>query len=217
MSIRSLAIIAAVAVAGSSHALGLYNYNLDNPGLTTPSVVQYLSINPQGNVDISVNMGATQTVTAGAMHFLIDGNPVSGMCVDLENNASTSAQNYNKTDYRGQIGWLIHQLPGANTNDLAAGLQVAIWEIAYDHAGGNSPVNANLAAGNFRVMNASAGIMTAATNYLAGVGIGNLLEYRRFHSDQYQDYIVAVPEPGTILGLAFGAAALVARRRQRKA
>lgn len=213
--LKALSILAIAAVAGSSQALGLYNYGLDTPTNTTNATVKFNSVNPQASVTVKVNGGANQTFNAGVMNLTVNGQAKKGFCVDLEQNANGNNQNYNQTDYFGQLGALVSQLTGSLTNDQAAGLQIAIWELAYDHIGGNTPVNVNLAAGNFILVSTTAGATTAAQNYLAALGANSAGNYRRWYSDTYQDYIESIPEPGTILALGMGAAALAARRRRK--
>ncbi|MBS1717333.1 MAG: PEP-CTERM sorting domain-containing protein [Armatimonadetes bacterium] len=97
----------------------------------------------------------------------------------------------------------------ANTNDKAAGLQLAVWEAVYDDG-----VSFNTGSGSFKVTNASSGVLSAASTYYAMKnGNGNAI-YIQAMDGCGQSQMTAVPEPTSLLGIASVAIAAVRRKRK---
>lgn len=148
-------------------------------------------------------------------------------CVELERDLFDGSSDYQKYQANGKVGWLVSQVTGANRTDAVqmAGLQIAIWEVAYDGANGNSY---DLSDGIFRtdplfdLFADQSAAKKAADTWLSALsnftGTKDYLYYRspastRNKSD-YQDLVSAVPEPTTVAALAIGAACLIRRRRK---
>jgi len=148
-------------------------------------------------------------------------------CAELERDLFDGASDYQKFNANGKVGWLVSQVNNTNrTNAIAmAGLQIAIWEVAYDGANGNSY---DLSGGIFRTdplfdlfANQQAA-KQAAENWLAALSnYSGTMDYFYYRSPasirnkaDYQDLVSAVPEPTTIAALAIGAACLIRRRRK---
>lgn len=217
MNSKALILVAIVASASASHAVGLYQYNLDNPTNAVTANLQRVSLGAGRNV--SVNWGSgDQTVFAGQTNNRFNGTIAAMLCVELEQNSSTNNNLYTRKDMSGQIGRLINLLTPSLTNDEAAGLQVAVWEIAYDFTGGGNAPAPNLDGGTFQLKTTGA-VRTHASNFLNMVAAESIGDYRHYTNDSFQNFISgteAVPEPATLLGLTVGAASLIARRRARK-
>lgn len=104
-----------------------------------------------------------------------------------------------------------------NDNDYAAAFQLCLWDVVYDFDG--TAKSMSLTAGRFQTINAPSiavqtkynqlrdGLM-AETNGSASKGYIGLV------NDCNQDYIAAVPEPGTMAAIAVGISALIRRRRK---
>lgn len=148
-------------------------------------------------------------------------------CVELERDLFDGSSDYQKYEAKGKVGWLLNQVTAANrTNAIAmAGLQIAIWEVAYDGANGNAY---DLSDGIFRTdplydfFADQQAAKQAAQNWLAALsntsGTWDYFYYRSPASPRtktdYQDLVSPVPEPTTIAALAIGAACLIRRRRK---
>lgn len=148
-------------------------------------------------------------------------------CAELERDLFDGTSDYQKYEAKGKVGWLLNQVTSANRNNAIAmaGLQIAIWEVAYDGTNGNAY---DLSDGIFRtdpfydLFADQQAAKQAAQNWLAALsnatGTWDYFYYRSPSSARnkadYQDLVSAVPEPTTVAALAIGAACLIRRRRK---
>jgi hypothetical protein len=102
----------------------------------------------------------------------------------------------------------------ADLNNRAAAFQIALWEIAYDHAASNPD---DLDDGIFKY-NGNTTIVTYA-NSLLSTTVGQTASYfylrGAYGSDPSQDLVSLVPEPTSLLALTVGVVGLFHRRRLR--
>ncbi len=154
---------------------------------------------------------------------------MDSFCIDLSDSSTTSAVPYKEVNLEdaadptfGPMGiakatwvkklWDMAYSSGMSQNDAAA-LQVAIWEVVADDTW-------DLTAGNFTVgtdaIRSLAG--TLLTNVLSHDGQANLGAVSNPVVDgtqpQYQDYVVQTPEPATLLFLGAGLLGLGILRRR---
>ena len=104
-------------------------------------------------------------------------------------------------------------------NHEAASFAIAIWEIVHEDLplsplGWDVMTDGTLGDGGFR----TDGDYSLANDWLASLdGTGPMADLRVLSSDGYQDYIVAVPEPATIIMVGFGGVLSLIRRKRRPA
>jgi hypothetical protein len=116
-----------------------------------------------------------------------------------------------------KAAWLFNQfavnIHNSGTNAMAAGLQLAIWEVLYDST-------YDLSSGAFRVASASTDALNYGASYLqaltnAGSGYASAkATWLDANAGAGQDQITQTPEPGTLALLATGFAGLAARRKR---
>ncbi|GIV05960.1 MAG: hypothetical protein KatS3mg016_1543 [Fimbriimonadales bacterium] len=216
----------ALTVALWSSALA-NNTLFSNDAIASQGLVSSLtldSVAPGQNVNISVS-GNPQATTAGQFNLTTSiSNITEAFCVDLQNFIFLNSPYINKYELytaRGRVGALLNlkasffaSASGAtDLNDRAAAFQIALWEIAYDHAAGNSD---DLNAGIFQY-NQNATIVNYANGLLSATS-GQSAPYfylrGNYGDDPAQDLVTLVPEPTSLMALAVGAVGLFVRRRR---
>lgn len=184
--------------------------------ITFEGYVLSRDVNYQHNAVFETNQ------SAGQMSITLDGAPFIAYCVDLDNDAPSqwqaTLQPVSVINGGKAIAYLFdHFAAGVTTDNQAAALQVAIWEVVDD-----SPGVLNLTADHFRFTAASQGqfanVMAQAVIYLAAIP-ADLTNYfpQSFiiHSsvaNQAQHLIV--PEPASLSILAVGAMFVLRRSRR---
>ncbi len=164
--------------------------------------------------------GNTLNVKAGQYQIVSSGAPQNfAFCVDLDHWMTLNRDyTYELWLAHGRAGALLNLrnsfLTGSDLNKKGAGFQVAMWEIAYDHALGNSvsltsgvfKYSANTAIKNYASsLLASTAGQSAPYFYLRALGHG---------SNRGQDLVMPVPEPGALIALGTGLIGLLTRRRR---
>lgn len=216
----------ALTVALWSSALA-NNTLFSNDAITSQGLVGSLTLNsvaPGQNVNITFS-GNSQLTTAGQFNLTTSiSNITEAFCVDLQNFIFLNSPYINKYELytaRGRVGALLTQktsffaaaLNPADLNDRAAAFQIALWEIAYDHASGNLD---DLNSGIFQY-NQNATIVNYANGLLSATS-GQIAPYYylrgAYGSDPTQDLVTLVPEPTSLMALAVGAVGLFVRRRR---
>lgn len=112
--------------------------------LATPVIVQEVGVGPSEVVNISASGLGTFNAYAGVLRLVVDGAPTDGFCVDPWHWSSAAPQTYETVALGvapkppGPMGadtalkieqlWAHYYSPSIS-NDTAAGLQIAIWEL----------------------------------------------------------------------------------------
>jgi hypothetical protein len=122
-------------------------------------------------------------------------------CVDVLEFTKSGGEKYvvdlqsavGKGDNYRNAAWLMETYSSTvSTAAEMAGLQVAIWEVVYDHG------SHNLTDGNFK-LDSGGDVLTNATSYLAALALNTdftgLDHYMIAHSDGKQDQLIATPIP----------------------
>jgi hypothetical protein len=167
--------------------------------------------------------------------------PVSGLCVELNEAAPTQTSRYSvgmpddmvnsytgdtlgtaKANYLREL-WAQHYDPAwarggsGEYNRQAATFAAAVWEIVYEDVPGSTSrwdvtADGTSGIGGFIALNVDS---ATANQWLQSLGgSGPKADLRVFTNCGAQNYLVAVPEPATILLLGLGGLCSVIRRRR---
>lgn len=175
----------------------------------------------------------THHTFAGQLNLeVLGGVTYKGFCVDATRVALGGWHPFDKittaslgtADPAGasKIGYLVSNVsPSIHTNDDAMALQLAIWDIIYDHS--PNQVGSGTGHGDF-FLNSIDGYTAAQTQnvvdkanaYAATTGAATAIYFKATGYQDNQSFAAPVPEPASMATMFLGGLAMLRRRKNRK-
>jgi hypothetical protein len=214
------ALAAPTAEGAALYTINISDFSGGTATLHAPGTLANNLLVELGSVVITGSLGTFESYCVDLQHYITPGTYTTS--VDTMDNWNNTATPVHASLGGGAASWLYltYAASAVGHNDQRAALSMAIWNSLY-----NNVYNVTTANSGFWVTNVSKAsyvtqanaMLSSLQQYQGPLPTANWLRTTNLPNQYSQDFIAAVPEPGTLTLLGVGCfSAFFARRRMMK-